>query len=352
MPRCTHPLALATLALATTAQAQPAPAPSVTLYGVLDLAVYQKQLAGEARNRQVISGGMTTSYWGLRGSEELGGGLRALFDISGFLRADTGETGRSGADSFWGRMAWVGLQDASLGTLRAGRQTSAAFINTIRYNPFGDSASFSPTFLHVYLASATQPTMTGSGASDSAWNNVVSYTTPGWGGFAATLALAPSEAGPAGRRAALSGAYTAGPFSAGLALEKIDRMALSFSKPPAVLPMSERRSVNAGASYDLGPATLYGQFVRTRLDNASTRITLQTTQLGAAVPVGDGRVLASWARTSQEQTALADTTRQTVALGYDHFLSKRTDLYAVLLADRLTGRDSGTGLALGMRHRF
>lgn len=346
-------VALAAWCMAPAALAQGAPSGSVTLYGVIDLSAYQKQLAGERRDRQVASGGMTTSQWGLRGTEDLGGGLLAQFDISGFLRADTGESGRSPADTFWGRLAWVGLQDPRLGTLRIGRQTTNGFLNNIRFNPFGDSSSFSPTFLHTYLASATQPLMTGGGATDSAWANTVSYTTPIWGGFNATLMLAPGESSPGGRRASLAGNFVSGGFSAGLALEKSDRMALNFSKPPTVLPIEERSSVNLGASLDLGPVMLYGQYVNTRLDPvAGERIALATTQLGAGVPVGDGRVLASYARTGFEQDGSADITRSTLALGYDHRLSKRTDVYAVLLADRVTSKDSGTGFALGLRHRF
>lgn len=346
-------LALAAWCMAPGAWAQGAPSGSVTLYGVIDLSVYQKQLAGETRDRQVASGGMTTSQWGLRGTEDLGGGLLAQFDISGFLRADTGESGRSPVDAFWGRLAWVGLQDPRWGTLRVGRQTTSGFLNTIRFNPFGDSASFSPTFLHTYLPSATQPLMTGSGATDSAWGNTVSYTTPSWGGFNAVLMLAPGESSPAGRRASLAGNFSSGGFAAGLALEKVDRMALNFSKPPTVLPIEERSSVNLGASLDLGPVVLYGQYVNTRLDPvAGARITLATTQLGVGVPVGDGRVLASYARTGFEQDGAADSTRSTLTAGYDYRLSKRSDIYALVLTDRVTAKDNGTGFALGLRHRF
>eukprot|EP01036_Dinobryon_divergens_P039984 gene39983-52781_t len=59
--------------MAPAALAQGEPSGSVTLYAVIDLSVYHKQLAGEKRDRQVASGGMTTSQWGLRGTEDLGG---------------------------------------------------------------------------------------------------------------------------------------------------------------------------------------------------------------------------------------------------------------------------------------
>lgn len=49
---------------------------------------------------------------------------------------------------------------------------------------------------------------------------------------------------------------------------------------------------------------------------------------------------------------IADSRRTTGAVGYDYFLSKRTDLYAVYLADKLTGFARAGNVALGMRHRF
>jgi len=50
-------------------------------------------------------------------------------------------------------------------------------------------------------------------------------------------------------------------------------------------------------------------------------------------------------------TAL-DTSRKTLTLGYDYFLSKRTDLYAMYMNDRITAQPSGNSFAVGMRHRF
>ena len=58
---------------------------------------------------------MTTSWFGVSGSEDLGGGLSALFTLQSFMRADTGASGRFGADTFWARNAFVGLASNSLG---------------------------------------------------------------------------------------------------------------------------------------------------------------------------------------------------------------------------------------------
>ena len=67
---------------------------------------------------------------------------------------------------------------------------------------------------------------------------------------------------------------------------------------------------------------------------------------------GAGRVMLTYVQTTKSETTLADVKRRTVGLGYDHTLSKRTDLYTVLLSDRLTGVSTGTTLVAGVRHRF
>jgi predicted porin len=342
-------LALAALALATvgTAQAQS----GVQVYGVLDMMAYRKQLAGETAISRVDSGGLNTSHWGLRGSEDLGGGMRALFDISGFVRVDSGAAGRSDTDAFFGRYSWVGLQ-GGWGSVRLGRQTTPGMLNLFRYGAFNSSAGFGPSMMHNYLPSAAQPMMTGSGATDSAWNNVVSYTSPAFAGFVGTVHLAPSEGTSAGRRAAGGLVYSSGPFSTGIALETIHRMSLNFSKPPASVLMTDSEVLNWGASYDFGVAKLFSQFIRTELRNAATAIDLDSYNLGATVPIGAGRVLASYGVTTKTQTAQADQKRRTLSLGYDHALSIRSSIYAVVINDRVTGRSNGTGVALGVKHSF
>lgn len=348
MNKISLPFAIASVALYanTAALAQS----NVTLYGSLDAAAYSKQLSGETRQKTLTSGIMNASRWGVRGTEDLGDGLKARFDMSSFIRLDTGDSGRSAADGFWGRFAWVGLE-GGFGLARLGRISTPNFINTIRFNPYAD-ASLGPVFMHTYLPSAAQPLMTSHGATDSSWANSLSYTTPSLGGFEVAVQAAASEGSTAGRRLGGSVYYGSGPFAAGLSVEDLTGMSLNFSKPPASVLMKTSRTVQLGASYDLQAVKLFGQVQRTELENPATTIKLQTSQLGAAVPIGTGRVLASYAHTAKTQTAVADAKRDTLSIGYDHFLSKRTDLYAVLVSDKVDTLGRGTGLALGLRHSF
>ena len=321
------------------------------MYGTLDAGLYSKQLSGEARIQSLASGNMSTSNFGFRGSEDLGDGLRAMFDMSGFMRVDTGDSGRAAGDPFFARFAWVGLQN-QWGALRLGRQSSPSFINAIRFGPFGDSMALGPFLLHTYMPSATQPMMTSQGASDSGWSNAVGYVSPSLSGLVVSLLAAPSEGTTAGRRVGGSVSYGSGPFAGTLSFETMEHMSLNFSKPPTSVLMTDARSVQAGASYDLQVVKLFAQLARTRLTNATTEITLRTSQFGASVPMGGGQVLASWGHTSKTQTALADDKRDTIALGYDYDLSKRTDLYAVVLDDKVQSKARGSSIAVGIRHRF
>lgn len=334
---------------------------SVQMYGVVDAYVGKKQLASAAgaSSTNVDGGGMTTSQWGFRGSEDLGGGLAAVFDISGFIRNDTGDSGRFTGDTFFSRTSMVGLQ-GGWGAVRLGRQTSPNFISTIRLNPFADSTAFGPVVLHTYVGGqpldASIAAGGAAGISDSAFNNAISYTSPAVGGFTGALMYSFGEVNgsSANKRVGYSLTYGQGPFLASLSGERVDRP--TVPAPPAV-PAGNQKQKQAtdqlGASYDFGVAKLFGQYSRTVVDlPAPASRSFRTTQLGASVPVGSGRLLLSVADTRKAESALADVKRTTWSLGYDYDLSKRTDLYLVLMRDKVTNLQSGTTVAMGVRHRF
>ena len=341
-------IAAAGLVAPALSAAQPS---SVQVYGTLDALVYRKELAGEVPVKRLDSGGTATSFWGIRGTEDLGGGTSVQFDLSSFFRLDAGVNGRSDTDPYYSRSSWVGLQ-GGWGGLRLGRQTTLGFVNLTRYSAWGASSAFGPSFLHTYLASATQPMMTGSGAADSAWNNTLSYTAPAFGGLTAAAHVAAGENTPAGRRLGISLGWARGPFSAGLAVEKIERMSLNFSKPPATVTMTDSDVVSLGASYDFTVVKLFAQAIKTELGNATVGIDINTYSLGAVAPLGAGRVIGSYAATTKKQTAQTDQKRQTLTAGYEYDLSKRTNLYALAMQDRVTRLSDGTGYAFGVRHRF
>jgi predicted porin len=310
-----------------------AQAQQVTLHGLLDLAVAQSKPAGGVRSRGVESGLMTTSYIGLRGSEDLGGGLAAQFRLEHFLRADTGAAGRFAGDGFWSRTASVGLASRDWGSVSLGRNTTPLFVATLLFNPFGDSFGFSPAIRHHYTS--------GTVSGDSAWNDSILYASPSFGGLRFGAIVAANDEGAAGgRNWGFNLGYANGPFAASLVLQDVE-------KDGALGAVPDTRTVQLAGSWQLGKAAkLFAQL--SRVDNRSTGNEFDLVGLGASVPLGAGSVLAYWGRISPETGAR----RSTLSLGYDHFLSKRTDVYLAAMSDRVSGLPRGHALALGVRHRF
>lgn len=347
--------ALALTSLHAMAQSNNAP----TLYGTVDGGFYARQLAGESRVSRVDGGMMTTSRWGIRGAEDLGGGLTALFDLGGHFRLDTGEVGRhpgdNAANRFFSRYSFVGLRGA-FGQVRVGRIPTGSFVNTLSFTPFGDSTTLGPFMLHTFVGS--QPMLASHGISDGSWNNSFVYNTPTLGNFSGSLQFTPDEASPEGRRFDGTANYRSGPLAASLSISRIQ--AASYNMPrsrtdPAGAPyvIEEESSTLGGVSYDFQVVKVFGQWAKARLrPRGQPEIALDTAGVHAAVPFGAGRFIASWARTERSQAGTTDRTRTTLAAGYLHSLSRRTDVYGVVMNDRATGLRSGTGYAVGMRHHF
>ena len=116
-------LLIATAALATFATAAQAQS-SVTLYGALDNAVAWfgnvKGTNGSGNTFRMQAGNLSPNLWGLKGNEDLGNGLHAIFQIESGYDLNTGTQGQGGR--IFGRQAYVGLQSSNMGTVTLGRQ--------------------------------------------------------------------------------------------------------------------------------------------------------------------------------------------------------------------------------------
>ena len=143
--------------------------------------------------------------------------------------------------------------------------------------------------------------------------------------------------GNGGRNYGLSALYFSGPMGLGAAWQKVAKGATE----------ADTATWQLAASYDLSSVKLFGQF--SQVDNSTTGKRLPHHRPGRrGAHRGAGKVLVQLGRISPETGA----SRRTLSLGYDHALSKRTDLYAVLMSDRLTGLSTGSNYGLGVRHRF
>ncbi|WP_423200647.1 Porin domain-containing protein (plasmid) [Cupriavidus sp. H19C3] len=105
---------------------------SVTLYGVIDTGVEFVNNVGPQNNsmmRMLTLSGTVPSRWGLRGTEDLGGGLKSAFVLESGFGPDTGTSNQGGR--LFGRQAWVGLQSNSWGQVAFGRQYTMLFWATL-----------------------------------------------------------------------------------------------------------------------------------------------------------------------------------------------------------------------------
>lgn len=353
-------LACAAFGLASTcAQAQS----SVQLYGVVDVGVasYNRFNFDDPvvfqRVKKVDSGMMSTSYIGFKGKEDLGGGLAAVFQLETFLRPDTGSSGRFDFnESFWARAASVGLSSATLGSINVGRTTPPMFVSTLLFNPFVDSFTWSPSILHIYNLSAG-----GQIRGDSGWNNSAQYNSPTWGGLSANIAVtAPegytSQTVGSGKMAGGNLLYFGGPFSATIAYQTAEQSNTGGEK---------QKMWMVGAAYDAKVVKLFAQLARIN-DKDISGSEDKFWSAGASVPIGTGYILAAYGHSKVDSPG-SSAVHKTATLGYDYFLSKRTDVTFALMRDEETAGGitvfnsaglvdapvgKGTSYGVNIRHSF
>jgi predicted porin len=331
---------------------------SVSIVGLVDEYVGSMRYAGDpGRTKLLGSGGMTTSFFGFTGAEDLGGGTKAYFALTSFFRADTGSMGRFDGDPFFARDANVGIS-GTYGSLQLGRAAAPNFIPTVLVNPFGNSFAFSPLVLHANVN--TTRWLYRTTPSDTGWSNQVVYSTPTIAGLRLNLHYQFGEQSSSApnkgkNNAGVSAIYVNGPLTvAGF----YERDQISNPVNPGVITATvngvtmptTRKDWMLGGAYDFGVLKAYASYGKSKTE--VTHYQGATTSLGVSVPVGStaGQVLAAVAKT--KVTGSYDGARTTASLAYDYYLSKRTDVYAALMHDRATAMTNGTSLGVGIRHRF
>ncbi|MCY0854483.1 porin [Cupriavidus sp. D39] len=330
---------------------------SVTLYGQVDSFVGSTRAAGGDRAYVVGAGGMQTSYWGIKGTEDLGNGLKAIFDLNGFLRADVGKSGRSDTDGMFTRNAFVGLQSNAYGTVKLGRNTTPYFLSTILFNPLVDSYNFGPSIYHTYKTATSGAVYDPGIIGDSGWSNSVVYSTPTLGGLTVNLIYAFGEQPGSNGQNKWGGnlTYFNGPFGATVAFQQARFNATpgDVTSPAALAGFNKQNAVQGGISYDFKVVKLFAQaqYIKSDISSAAGDIKHRNGQVGASVPVGAGNVLVSYAY-DKTSNNVGDFRRNTAALAYDYNLSKRTDVYAAYFYDKLTAQSHADTYGVGVRHRF
>lgn len=132
--------------------------------------------------------------------------------------------------------------------------------------------------------------------------------------------------------------YGAGPVSGSLVVQRV--------KKDGASPVADTNTTQVGGAYDFKVAKVFAQYGEVK--NLTTPNTYKISGLGARFPIGAGAVVAQWGQINAE----TGSDRKTFTLGYLHNLSKRTELYAVGMNDKVDGLSSGAGYSVGIRHRF
>ena len=306
---------------------------AVTVYGNVDLGVLaQNHAPAGTSSTTMANGGISPSIWGFRGSEELGDGLKAVFNLEGHFNADTGVS----HPSLFRRQSNVGFSSAGLGTVLLGNQYSPAILAFAATDPRGLRENFSGLYSWAFNSGVLTNGNNGNNDAGVFVQNAISYSnTVGPVGIAGAYSL--SE----GKGAVYSlGLTYSGPVSLSAAYQ-------SSNKPGT----SDRMSTlyTAGAGYAMGAFTGKLNYLRAVNKDAATLI--ETSRVGV-IGVGvdwktasNNTVMAA-AYHGKDKDHRADKTT-TYILSDEYSLSKRTTLYGTLaFADAKAGATARTSVIL------
>lgn len=348
---------------------------SVTLYGIIDAGVGYNRIKGpdgsKASRFGAVDGVQSGSRFGFRGTEDLGGGLRAVFHLESGFSPNDGKSLQGGR--LFGRQATVGLESDVWGRLEFGRQKNLAS----QY--FGPIDPFAMAF-----TTANMGTAFGS-ANTMRLDNMVQYQTPSFSGLKFGIGYSFNaddndttsgnnfQTGDNNRVVTAGLQYMNGPLTLAASYDRMnpDNSAAGGKDPARI------QQYIVGAAYDFEVVKVSaafsqvrdGWFVSTNLgalpDGAQNYGNFRLADgfradsylLGLFVPLGAHKVFASWQRADADNDRLTgdDSTTNIYSVGYTYDLSRRTNLYAYAsYGDNYAFQNDlrSFATAVGLRHRF
>ncbi|MFJ2986322.1 porin [Collimonas sp. NPDC087041] len=340
---------------------------NVTIYGIVDTSIryLSSDNAAGQKNFIVTNGAISNSRIGFKGTEDLGGGLKAIFRLENGFNSDTG--GMSSPGTLFSRQSYVGLT-GSFGQITLGRQQTPLF------DLMADH--FDPLTVGNYDQNAWMP----AGATLVRNSNMIKYYGT-FGGLSAGVSYAAGEQAGSVRRGSQFGGtlqYTTGPLSFGGGYQQTVSAVNSDWKDT---------TYNLSASYSFGAAKLFGGYYQIKDSTGTTPAYFGVSNSVAAINGGIGGVerkdnayflgatfqaTPAWSLTaagyydkSKNVTVatignLGDGSRYALVGVAEYALSKRTQVYGTVdynkakdaAVSELVGKDSVTGVAVGIRHIF
>lgn len=345
---------------------------NVSIYGMIDLGlrIDDPKISGSSTTA-LVSGHQSGSRLGVRGSEDLGGGLSAVYALENGFSADTGQAAQGGL--LFGRQVYGGLRGRSFGTVAAGRVTIFS-AGTGDFSMLGDIDPFSVSFGISSIGSTFSSVVL-------RVDNAVLWQSPNWGGWRAgvgySTAISGAEAAGTGNNnrmmfSALN--YRAGPLFVAVTLDSISPTAAQKRAVSAGgLGASDNQThLMVGGTFDTQMVKLHAAYYRedSQFGNTATRIptaaespTTRTADatgwmVGATIPFGAFRFIGNYQKRDGKRIGTYNGDRSVWSLGSTYRLSERSNLYASY------GNSTGKGslatsntyntkqMAVGLRHRF
>ena len=285
-------------AFASAAQAQ-----SIEMYGIVDMGFVKESGGASGSFTKLTSGAQSGTRLGFKGTEDLGGGMKALFVLETGIAADKGGFNQSNG---FARQSFVGLQ-SDMGTVTMGRQYTPYFLTMLVGDPFAAG-----------MAGAAQ-NMLMPGANIR-MNDTVKYTSPVFAGFSGEAAYGFGEqADTTVRSRQVAGYlnYSGAPVNIRLGY---------LNKNNATTPDDTTNWILA-ANWDVKVAKLFAAM--TDNDDAAAGTTPRKSKdylIGAQVPFNKHTFIASYIYKDGDNGTTGNANQ--LALGYTYTMSKRTNLYA------------------------
>ncbi|HEV7815722.1 MAG TPA: porin [Janthinobacterium sp.] len=356
--------AFSLFAFAAQAQAQSA----VNVYGLLDAGLVAERGCDNCASTKMSSGVASGSRLGVRGSEDLGNDVAAVFTLEAGVLVDTGRSDQNGRidqnGRLFGRQAYVGL-NSSLGALTLGRQYNLEYLAlTDVADPFQGGMAGTATNLVGYTSKR--------------YDNTIKYATPSLHGLTAAALYSFGETQYSSETNKAYGAtlgYADGPVKLSIAYQR----KYSMVGATAVVPAADNSARNTlvAANFNFGAAIAYAGLGRNRgqdssawdIDNpygalAQTNPSTDSRDalIGIAMPRGATTYLASYIH--KDDRSLLNQDANQIAIGVTYAFSKRTGFYAAYAkiynkngaaytVGNETERGRGTSAVnLGLRHSF
>jgi len=288
---------------ATTLQAQ-----SNSIYGIIDTSV-QSYSNGSNRFTRANDNSWYTSRLGFRGSEQLGGGLRAIYQLEGQINDSGGEMGATTrvTNEIFSREAWVGLA-GSFGEFRVGRTDMSNASNLDVFSSHAGNWNQTPINGSALEAGIFQ-------------KNTIRYSTATVNGFQAIMGYSSGNNHNAindtgGKNISTRLTYTQGAFKAGA----------GYHKTSAPTKAAERDMKGVSAAYDFGFVKVSALHIRG--DNSSAgSVTSQASTVGVTLPLPSNMALSVALHETIEGAQTASNQGKGAIIGISKDLSKRTKLY-------------------------